>query len=230
MLWPAKRAGGNPVANTSGTQAICPIAQRRGDGEERPAAAVKITGSQAGALQTAPLPRCPTIGRKLTTHKPVAPPPKWYGGKFNHTFHTLSTGCTLAGGQVSEVVTTARDDFHMKARNVRLGQVIWKLTPQHRLHLPDHIYTQAGPKGLGVNILDHWPAIQIQHQKWYYRTSPKDYWKYGPSNLISVKLTGNPAQKRSLKVTTTVNKVSISQRYSGPRVRIKSRRPTRRRP
>jgi hypothetical protein len=137
----------------------------------------------------------------------------------------LSTGCTLAGGQVSEVVTTARDDFHMKARNIPLGQVKWTLTRQHRLHKPDHIYTQSGRKGLGVNVLDHWPAVQIQNQRWYYRTSPTDYWKYGPSNLITIKLSGKPARRRTLKVTTTVNKVPISQKYNGPRIRIKPRRP-----
>jgi hypothetical protein len=218
--------GGNAIAHTFGALAISPIAHRRGEGEEEPAAA-GMTSGPTRALQTASPPRCRTIGRKLTTHKPAPPPPppKWYGGKFNHTFHTLSRGCTLAGGQVSEVVTTARDDFHMKARNVPLGQVIWTLTGQHRLHRPDHVYTQASRSGLGVNIVDHWPAIQIQNQQWYYRTSPTDYWKYGPSNLISIKLSGNPAKRRTLKVTTTVNKVSIKQQYNGPGVRVKPRRP-----
>ncbi|MCP4255207.1 MAG: DUF4157 domain-containing protein [Candidatus Scalindua sp.] len=164
--------------------------------------------------------RCTTIGTRLTTKKVGNAPPGWYGANFNHTFHPLKTGCTLKGVEVSEVVSVNRDDFQTRMKNIPVGKTIWRLTSKHELHKPDSIHTQAGLKGLGVNPLLHWPAVLSQDQLWYYRFSSKSSWRLGPGIGIKVTLSGNMNNKNTLKVTTTDNGKSISEKYSGPNIRL----------
>jgi hypothetical protein len=193
----------------------------RGTGQvrSRPSGPVSRSGSW---VQLAPLPQCTQIGTSLKTRKVRDAPRAWYGAQFNHTFDPLSKGCSLKGIQVSEAVSVVQDHFQSGARNIPLGQTIWALTAKHELHRPDHIYTLAGPRGLGVNPLKAWPALLSQDQVWYYRFSSTGPWHLGPAVVINTKLSGDLRKPETLKVTTTDNGVSRTENYRGPAIRLQN--------
>ena len=168
------------------------------------------------------MPQCTQIGTRLKTRKVGDAPKAWYGARFNHTFDPLSKACTLKGVQVSELVSVARDDFQSGTKNIPLGKTIWTLTAKHELDKPDHIYTQAGPRGLGVNPLKAWPALLSQDQLLYYRFSSKGPWQLGPAVVINTELSGDLKKPETLKVTTTDNGVSRTENYRGPTVRLRN--------
>ncbi len=202
-----------------------PIAQKRGGNGEQTSSAPNSNRRNIMTLQTAGKPRCTTIGTKLTTRKVADAPPGWYGADFNHMFHPLKTGCTLKGVEVSEVVSVNRDDFQTGAKNIPLGKIKWKLTSKHELDRPDSIHQQAGPRGLGVNPVLHWPAVLAHDQLWYYRLSSKGHWRLGPGIGIRVTLSGKMNKKNTLKVTTTDNGKSRVEPYNGPNIRPKRKVP-----
>ena len=173
-------------------------------------------------VQLTPLPQCTQIGTRLKTRKVRDAPKAWYGAQFNHTFDPLSKGCTLKGVQVSEAVTVVQDHFQSGAKNIPLGKTIWTLTAKHELHKPDHIYTLAGPRGVGVNPLKAWPALLSQDQLWYYRFSSTGPWHLGPAVIINTKLSGDLRKPETLKVTTTDNGVSRTENYRGPAIRLQN--------
>ena len=214
--------------SSSGLQAMAALKQIRGKmgGAGRIAANINRTGVRQ--LQMAPQPRCPTMGTKLTTRMAGKAPKAYYGAKFIHRFYPLSTGCTLKGVEVSEVVSVVRDDFRSGVRNVPIGRFKWRLKANHEMDQPDHIYTQAGPQGIGRYRLRNWPAVIDQNQLWYYRHSISDPWKLGPGNTIKVTLSGKVNTPGSLRVKTTVNGKWRQEKYSGPKIRITPRRPRRR--
>ena len=147
-------------------------------------------------------------------------PPGYYGASFNHTFPAVPVGCSLAGGTVSEVVTTQRDDFRIDG-SVALGRKIWTLTKENRLSEPDRIWTQAGPKGLGINPLKRGlPAVLDQNQLWYYKVPNGGSWMLGPGTILTVTLDGDIKRKETLTVTTTDHTVSRREPYRGPDLQV----------
>jgi hypothetical protein len=157
----------------------------------------------------------------LKTEKVKDAPAAYYGASFNHTFGSTPAGHSLQGIQVSELVSTQRDDFQIGATNVALGRKIWTLTEKNKLDTPDAIYSQAGSKGLGVNPLRAWPAVIDQNQIWYFRSSKRDAWELGPGITLKVTLSGDRSRKETLKVTTTDHGVSRTEAYRGPAIRMK---------
>ncbi len=156
----------------------------------------------------------------LKTEKVKNAPATHYGASFNHTFDSIPAGRGLKGIQMSESVSTQRDDFRMGATDVALGRKIWTLTEKNKLDTPDNIYSQAGSEGLGVNPLKAWPAVIDQNQIWYFRSSKRDAWALGPGITLKVTLSGDRSRKETLKVTTTDNGVSRTEAYRGPEIRI----------
>ena len=157
----------------------------------------------------------------LKTEKAKNAPAAYYGASFNHTFASIPAGRGLKGFQVSEWVSTQRDDFQIGATEVSLGRKIWTLTEKNKLDTPDDIYSQAGSKGLGVNPLKAWPAVLDQNQIWYFRSSKRDAWELGPGITLKVTLSGDRSRKETLKVTTTDHGVSRTEAYRGPEIRMK---------
>ena len=156
---------------------------------------------------------------KTAIEKPA--PSGYYGASFNHIFDSEPEGCNLAGVQVSEFVTTQRDDFRLGMQSVALGRKIWTLTSANKLNEPDRIWTQAGLRGLGVNPLRNWPAVLENNQLWYYRFGEQDRdWKLGPGFVLKVTLDGDRTNGKSLKVTTTDHRISREESYRGPVVRV----------
>jgi hypothetical protein len=145
----------------------------------------------------------------------------YYGAGFNHTFGSTPEGRSLQGIQVSEYVTTQRDDFQIGIGDVPVGRNIWTLTEKNKLNTPDCIYSQAGAKGLGVNPLKAWPAVIDQNQLWYFRSSKRDAWELGPGIMLKVTLSGDRSRRETLKVTTTDHGVSRTEPYRGPAIRMK---------
>lgn len=158
---------------------------------------------------------------KLRTKMGKHAPPSHYGANFNHTFPSNPEGCSLNGIEVTEVVSTVRDDFGIHRPNVPAGKNIWKLTAQNTLDKPDSIWTQAGMKGLGANPVNGWPAVLDQNQLFYYRNPGDKNWQLGPGIIIKVTLSGDLRRQKSLKVTTTDHGISRIERYRGPVIRVK---------
>lgn len=200
----------------SGRLALIPLQQQRGPENIKPGMPANKTG--AVPQQSPGRPMCKTLSTRITTRKAGNAPRAWYGAKFVHKFYPLSKGCSLKGMEVSEVVSVSRDDFQTGTGNVKLGVNNWRLTATHELNQPDQIYSQAGPRGLGVNRLLNWPAVMAQDQLWYYRQSAKAPWQLGPGNTIKVTLSGNKQNPQSLKITTTDNRVSRVEPYRGPNI------------
>lgn len=155
----------------------------------------------------------------LKTEKVKNAPAAYYGASFNHTFDSIPARRSLKGMQVSELVSTQRDDFRIGATEVALGRKIWTLTEKNKLDTPDDIFSQAGSKGLGVNPLRAWPAVLDQNQIWYFRSSKRDAWELGPGITLKVTLSGDRSRKETLKVTTTDHGVSRTEAYRGPEIR-----------
>jgi len=214
MALPAAASPDNMSASTR--LALIPVQQRRGQENETPG----IPANKIGAVpRQSPAPTmCQTLSTRITTRKAGNAPKAWYGAKFVQKFYPLGQGCTLKGMEVSEVVAVSRDDFQTGTGNVNLGVNNWRLTAKHELDKPDHIYSQAGPRGLGANRLLNWPAVMVQDQLWYYRQSAKVPWQLGPGNTIKVTLSGNKKNPKSLKVATTDNGVSRVEPYRGPKL------------
>jgi len=171
-------------------------------------------------VQLAPEPRCNQVGNIRRTWRVRDAPVKYYGFQVNHIFNTPNSGCSLTGSQVSERVTVARDDFQTGYPGEPLGKTIWTLTGSHALDRPDHIYSQAGRKGLGVNPLRTWPALLTHDQIFYYRRSPQDHWNIGPGHQVRVTLSGDPKNAKTLRVTTTVRGESRTENYRGPPIKL----------
>lgn len=158
----------------------------------------------------------------IVTEKVANAPSGYYGASFNHKFVTEPEGCSLEGVQVSEYVETIRDDFNTGQTTVKLGDNIWTLTKENKLHKPDHIWTPAGAKGIGVNPVNNWPAVIDQNQIWCFRHTNKGDWVRGPGIVLKVTLNGDRNRRNSLKVTTTDHGVSRdNEPYRGPDIRMR---------
>ncbi len=157
----------------------------------------------------------------IVTEKTANAPAAYYGASFNHKFVSDPEGCSLSGVQVSEYVTTDRDDFNQGRPTVALGRKIWTLTRENKLSEADPIWTEAGAGGLGASPVNRWPAVLDQNQLWYYRYSASDSWKLGPGTVIKLTLHGDRSRKETLKVTTTDHGVSREEPYRGPDVRMR---------
>jgi hypothetical protein len=183
-------------------------------------------GLEISGIQRQPIPQEQELKTKLEgiyilkTEKVKNAPATHYGASFNHTFDSIPEGRSLKGIQVSESVSTQRDDFQIGATDVALGRKIWTVTEKNKLDTPDDFYSQAGSKGLGVNPLRAWPAVIDQNQIWYFRSSKGDAWKLGPGITLKVTLSGDRSSKETLKVTTTDNGLSRTEAYRGPEIRI----------
>jgi hypothetical protein len=174
--------------------------------------------------------RCQPSSTNLRTRMMKKKPPKtYYGANYRHKFDTVPKGCSLRNVQVSEVVSTVRDDFQVNPPYIPVGKNIWRLTGKNELDKPDSIWTPAGANGIGSRPLRNWPAILDQNQIWYYRYSSKDRWRGpGPGIILRVTLDGDPRKRETLKVTTTSNGVSRQEPYKGPGIRLRQRRRRRR--
>jgi hypothetical protein len=206
-----KDGGNSPDFGASVISEVRPIPQQRGN----------TAGGGVRPLQTVPRRRCTRVRRILRTRKVANAPPAYYGAKFNHKFSSGQRRCTLRGMEVSEDVKTTRDDFRTGTPNIPVGQVKWTLNAKHELNIPDHIYSQAGPNGLGVNPVKRFPAVLAQSQKWHYRLSQRSPWRPGPTVRISATLSGRRSRRRILKIRTRDNGVSRTEPYRGPRIRIR---------
>jgi hypothetical protein len=179
-----------------------------------------LTSRNSSLIQPQRNPSC-TVDWIEKTRKVKDAPPTYYGAEFNHKFASELDACkSLKGMQVTEYVDVIRDDFNTGTGNIPVGKIIWTLNAQNELDKPDPIWSQAGPKGLGVNPLKRWPAMIDQNQLFCYRTSANDTWHSGPSIIIRTVLSGNINDPKTLQVTTTDNKESRNEPYRGPRIRM----------
>jgi hypothetical protein len=184
-------------------------------------AAIRL-GRGQDVIQLTPEASCVmgTDESKMKTEKGKDAPKGFYGADFNHIFPSLPDGCSLRGFEATEVVDTVRDDFRSGVKYAPAGKTIWTLTKENRLAKPDSIWTAAGPKGIGVNPLLHWPAVQEQNQLWYYRRSKSDSWHSGPGIVLKVTLSGDIKNRSSLNVRTTDHDKHRDEPYRGPTIRI----------
>jgi hypothetical protein len=191
-------------------------------------AADKVMRLSHPYVQLQRAPKCKPQPKILKTRKhSTNPPRKWYGASYFHTFDAAPKGCSLRGVQVTESVSTERDDFQWFPKLVSVGQNVWTLTSKNTLGQPDSIWSPAGRNGFGSKPLLAWPAVMRQVQRWFYRYFPQDSWKaIWVHRYIYVKLHGNLRKRGTQKVTTWVTggKPGVQQ-YNGPAIRVVGRRP-----